>query len=175
MILLLVCFTALICAQEWPVRLQAGERQHYAMLLDMGVLLDRPRANATHWTGWVHQKVYERLMQHNISVVSSQHKRDNNDPHYWHHTYHTYDALQIWVRNMTRIYPKFCQSFIIGKSVQGRQLIGVRLSNFALKGYKPKFKWVANMHGDETVGRELLIRLGKWPPIYHNGQTDVYV
>ena len=63
---------------------------------------------------------------------------------------------------MVRSYPGFCRSFVIGKGVQGRQLIGFRLTNYALNAvYKPKFKWVANMHGDETVGRELLIRLGK--------------
>jgi hypothetical protein len=24
---------------------------------------------------------------------------------------------------------------------------------------KPKFKWIANMHGDETIGREMMIAL----------------
>jgi murein tripeptide amidase MpaA len=38
---------------------------------------------------------------------------------------------------------------------------------------KPKFKWIANMHGDETIGREIMIAL-----IYHlllNSKSDTRI
>ncbi|CAF4422405.1 unnamed protein product, partial [Adineta steineri] len=38
---------------------------------------------------------------------------------------------------------------------------------------KPKFKWIANMHGDETIGREMMIAL-----IYHlllNSQSNTRI
>ncbi len=56
-------------------------------------------------------------------------------------------------------FPNILKKDVIGKSVNNLDLIVVRITNFANTQYKPQFKWVGNMHGDETVGREMLIKL----------------
>ena len=56
--------------------------------------------------------------------------------------------------------------FSAGMSAEGRQLWVMRLTHCAdmdpgMEGFpgRPKFKYVGNMHGDETVGRQILIYL----------------
>jgi carboxypeptidase D len=94
--------------------------------------------------------------------------------------YHNYtdlkDLLNEWVSN----YAKIAQLFSVGKTYSGKELLVMRLTSpltdntkeehdeFLL--LKPKFKWIANMHGDETIGREMMIAL-----IYHlllNSKSD---
>lgn len=83
--------------------------------------------------------------------------------------YHPYqelnDLLNSWVRNYTKI----AQIFSVGQSNTGKELSVVRITSplntnsddehdeFQL--LKPKFKYIANMHGDETVGREMMVAL----------------
>ncbi|XP_049794262.1 carboxypeptidase D-like [Schistocerca nitens] len=58
-------------------------------------------------------------------------------------------------------YPELSKFYSIGKSLQGRELWVVQLSSDVKSRtlLKPMFKYVANMHGDETVGRQLMIFL----------------
>lgn len=68
--------------------------------------------------------------------------------------------------------------FNIGTSIKGRNLTGVRLSkdisehlkgeplggnaNRVLPGPRPMVKLVGNMHGNEPVGRELLVHFAEY-------------
>ncbi len=61
-------------------------------------------------------------------------------------------------------YPQLVTLIEIGKSVEGRPLMFAKLTASATSANpnptsRPEFKYVANMHGDEIVGRELMIRL----------------
>ena len=58
------------------------------------------------------------------------------------------------------------QLFSVGQSVNGRDLWVMRLTHCAhmdptMDGFpgRPRFKYIGNMHGDETVGRQILIYL----------------
>ena len=96
--------------------------------------------------------------------------------------YHHQDELEKLLHQWTEDYPNLAQVFSIGKSSQNRELLVMRLTSpmsnkvdltdeFQL--LKPKFKWVANMHGDETIGREMTIAL-----IYYlliNFKTDARI
>ena len=65
-----------------------------------------------------------------------------------------YDLMKFCSR-VAREHPEATR-FAIGKSVQQRELLGVRIRTAPRR---KKIKLVANMHGDETVGRELLVLL----------------
>jgi len=66
-----------------------------------------------------------------------------------------YDLVRLCTR-MEREYPGLAERFSIGESVDGRKLMGVKIRN---RARRRKIKLVGNMHGDETVGRELLVRM----------------
>ena len=52
----------------------------------------------------------------------------------------------------------------VGQSVQGRSLTYIKLSNNVQRRslMEPMFKYVGNMHGNEVVGRQMLIYLAKY-------------
>ena len=94
--------------------------------------------------------------------------------------YHGYSELKDLLNDWTSNYTKIAQVFSIGKTYTGKELLVMHLTS-PLTGntnderdefrlLKPKFKWIANMHGDETIGREMMIAL-----IYHlllNSKSD---
>ncbi|XP_071449065.1 carboxypeptidase D [Hetaerina americana] len=79
-------------------------------------------------------------------------------------SYHNYKQLTSLFHNLADTYPSIAKLHTIGKSVEDRELWVLEISeNVANRSLmKPMFKYVANMHGDETVGRELLIALAQY-------------
>lgn len=79
-------------------------------------------------------------------------------------SYTHYEDLRQLLDSLAHRYPHLARVFSIGKSVEGRDLLVLEISeNVGQRGLgEPMVKLVANMHGDETVGRELLIILGQY-------------
>lgn len=79
-------------------------------------------------------------------------------------SYTHYEELQHLLRTLADKYPHLARVFSIGKSVEGRDLLVLEISENV--GHRspgePMVKYVANMHGDEAVGRQLLIILGQY-------------
>ena len=75
--------------------------------------------------------------------------------------YHNYDQLSQSLKKIAQDYPKLIKLKSAGKSVNGRELWYTVMSNYAEGSLKirPKVLYVANMHGNETAGRELMLRL----------------
>ncbi len=50
-------------------------------------------------------------------------------------------------------YPQFTELFSVGKSLKGRELLGIRLRNKATPNsdLRPMVKLVGNMHGNEVM------------------------
>ena len=67
------------------------------------------------------------------------------------------------IQNLAETYPSLITLIEIGKSVEGRALTFVRVTAPGKMGKhiaeRLEFKYVANMHGDEIVGRELMLKL----------------
>eukprot|EP00210_Caulerpa_lentillifera_P000762 g737.t1 len=69
--------------------------------------------------------------------------------------------------------PNTTQLYSIGKSVLGRELWVLEISsNPGITEPKPNFKFVANMHGDEPSGRQLLLQFAYWLCTNHNVESD---
>lgn len=75
--------------------------------------------------------------------------------------YHSYDHLTALLHNLTATYPQISKLHSIGKSVQSRDLWAIEISdNIDTEELgEPKFKYVGNMHGNEAIGRQVLIFL----------------
>lgn len=57
-------------------------------------------------------------------------------------------------------YPKIMKLINIGKSVKGKDLLVMKISdNVNTEEVEPEFKYISSMHGDEITGRELSVSL----------------
>lgn len=80
--------------------------------------------------------------------------------------YHRYDSL---FKTVKKLQSSVCSGisyvYSIGKSVKGRHLLVMALSETNPQNHtilKPEFKYVGNMHGNEAVGREMLLHLAEY-------------
>lgn len=74
--------------------------------------------------------------------------------------YHDYQALTSKLRELQQSFPDLAALHTAGQSVQGRELWYMKLSDHVEQDEtEPKLLYIANMHGDETVGRELMLFL----------------
>lgn len=78
--------------------------------------------------------------------------------------YHDYKSMKSLLEGFQQTFPKISKLYSIGKSVQNRDLLVFQISDQIERTEpgEPMFKYVGNIHGDETIGREVLISL-----IYH--------
>ncbi|XP_045606806.2 carboxypeptidase D isoform X3 [Procambarus clarkii] len=78
--------------------------------------------------------------------------------------YHHYDDLVELLKSLKAQHPHLVDYYSVGKSSQGRELLVIKISeNVQERGEtEPMFKYVANMHGDETVGRALMVALARY-------------
>jgi len=77
--------------------------------------------------------------------------------------HHNYEQLTQFLRDLNKKYPHITRLYSVGKSIEKRELWVLEVSNNPGKHEpgEPEFKYVANMHGNEVVGRELLLELVK--------------
>lgn len=109
--------------------------------------------------------------------------------------HHNYLQMEEFLKEMNRTYPNITHLYTIGQSVNGRELYVLSLGNtprkhvsgwykiifnylikrnkISLNAGKPEFKYVANMHGNEAVGREILLLLIKYLCEHYNDDARV--
>jgi len=79
--------------------------------------------------------------------------------------YHSYEQAIDVFKKYESTYPNLAKSHSIGKSVQGRELLVLQISEGVQqprKLGKPMMKWVANMHGNEAVGRQMVMFMAQY-------------
>lgn len=75
--------------------------------------------------------------------------------------HHNYTSMEYFLKELNGSYPKLVRLYSIGKSVKGRELYVMEITKNPGKHdpNKPEVKYIANMHGNEVVGREILLLL----------------
>ncbi len=74
--------------------------------------------------------------------------------------YPTYDAYIAMMNAFETSFPGLCDVFSIGTSINGRQLLVAKISdNVNVDEAEPEFFYTSSMHGDETTGYVLMLRL----------------
>jgi hypothetical protein len=75
-------------------------------------------------------------------------------------TYPSPEQIEEKLFDLEKKYPSILKLVEIGKTESGRGLWVMKISdNVKVDETEPEFKYVANMHGDEIVGRELMVSL----------------
>jgi carboxypeptidase E len=78
--------------------------------------------------------------------------------------YHDQQALESKLEEIHKKCPNNTRLYSIGQSVEGRDLVVIEFSTTPgeHRALKPEMKYVGNMHGNEALGRELLLRLAAY-------------
>ena len=70
--------------------------------------------------------------------------------------YPSFKEIESKLKEIAQINPSIVKLFSIGKSVEGRDLWVLKISeNVNVDEVEPEIKYISSMHGDEIVGREL--------------------
>uniref|UniRef100_A0A671KXV9 Carboxypeptidase D-like n=1 Tax=Sinocyclocheilus anshuiensis TaxID=1608454 RepID=A0A671KXV9_9TELE len=116
--------------------------------------------------------------------INSDEQRDQGPETY--SEYYNYDQLTDLLKSLAQKYANIANLTSIGRSVENRELWVMRVTRDPTADVpgKPKFKYVGNMHGDETVSRQVLIYLleyllekyGEEPRVTELvDSTDIYI
>lgn len=100
--------------------------------------------------------------------------------------YYNYSELTKRLQALVEKYPHLANMSSIGESVEGRELWVMRITKDPSvdSPWKPKFKYVGNMHGDETVSRQMLVYLADYLLAHYGveariselvNNTDIYI
>jgi hypothetical protein len=88
--------------------------------------------------------------------------------------YPTYEQYLELMQSFETNFPELCKLSEFGKSIDGRKLLVVKISDqVQAKEEEPEFFYTSTMHGDETTGYILMLRLIDY--LLNNYQTDTRV
>lgn len=78
--------------------------------------------------------------------------------------HHDQNDLVLLIKSVKEKCPAITSVYVIGQSVKGENIYAMIISDNPLvhEVGEPEFKYVGNMHGDEVLGRELLLQLATY-------------
>jgi len=88
--------------------------------------------------------------------------------------YPTYEAYVGMMNQFAIDYPDICQLENLGVLSSGREILALKISdNVGVRENEPKFLYTSTMHGDETAGYPLLLRLSDYLLCNYDADDDV--
>ncbi len=88
--------------------------------------------------------------------------------------YPTYSAYVAMMYQFETDYPNLCKIVNLGQSIQGRDILYAKISdNVNTVEAEPRFDYTSTMHGDETVGYILMLRLIDYLLTNYNSDAQV--
>ena len=157
--------------EKYMVKITFNNHMELHKLVELGIDLDHHRT-ITEVHAFVTNEEFELISQLNFGIQKIENqaklyfeelKKNTYNTRNPMEDYHDYNELTSFLQNIATDYPNITKLESIGQSVQGRELWVMEISNNpGINEIEPEFKYVANMHGDETVGRELSLYLIEW-------------
>ncbi|HWR83710.1 MAG TPA: M14 family zinc carboxypeptidase [Candidatus Deferrimicrobium sp.] len=99
------------------------------------------------------------LLPHPSTLTSPRMSGEKDALRQWD-SYPTYEAYVAMMYQFAANYPDLCRVVSIGYSVQGREILLAQISdNVAVEEPEPEVLYTSSMHGDETAGYILMLRL----------------
>lgn len=119
------------------------------------------------WLAYVNKKQFEALCKSGFAFELFEEEKtkaadmasDISQMQSWNR-YPTYETYTSMIQNFAFQYPSLCSVDTIGRSVNGRLLLCLQLTNNSYnESQKPKFFYSSSIHGDELTGMIMLLRL----------------
>lgn len=99
------------------------------------------------------------ILQHPGTLIQPRMSSDKADIEEWD-SYPTYEGYISMMNQFAADYPSICQIVNAGTTVQGRSLLFAKISdNVGVEENEPEVMFVSSIHGDETTGYVLMLRL----------------
>ena len=95
----------------------------------------------------------------NVIPYRKMYDRSQKSTYAWD-AYPTYSEYIQMMQDFETNYPSLCKVYNLGQTVQGRNIMIAKISdNVNTKEAEPRFLYLSTMHGDETTGYVLMLRL----------------
>lgn len=116
-------------------------------------------ANKDEFTKFLDLGLEYELMTNPGDLINPKMFNGDKSTYEWD-TYPTYDAYVAMMYQFATDYPDICQIFSIGTTTQGRELLMAKISdNVSVNEPEAQFLYTGTMHGDETAGFVIFLRL----------------
>lgn len=129
------------------------------------ISIDNVKGNTVY--AYANEQEFNKFMSYDLSYNLLPHPGDaivevSADPQRiadWN-VYPTYDGFLTMMNNFQTNFPGLCKLVEIGTTPGSRKLIYAKITkDVNVKGPKPQFMFSSSMHGDETTGYVLMLRL----------------
>jgi hypothetical protein len=143
--------------QEGFLIMRPDEASLQRLALDKTFILDHLTRSTVEIYG--PEGTEERLEREGLVILSSLTSLSQSEKLRLTENYPTHEQHEKKLLLLAQKYAHLLQMKSFGQSVQKRNLWVLKISdNVTIDEVEPEFKYVANMHGDEIVGRELMVK-----------------
>ena len=116
-------------------------------------------ANKDEFTEFLKHKIAFEILPNPSSLIEPEMSNSLEQIAQWN-VYPTYEAYVNMMYQFQNDYPNICKIVDAGNSVQGRKILFAVISdNVNQREPEPQFMYTSTMHGDETTGYVLMLRL----------------